>query len=453
MNGMGYTQFQGINCVYYEEQDCIRLIPATPEEKIIKFMNEHDFVFTYQSGIYKYNAYITKVQICSDYSIKLIPKYIFARNSDLLIHGFQMFGGAIDDFFNPSYYFFPKQQKGEEIGDLLYHKKHVDNWKIKLENVNLNISLSYGNVLANGVGSDMIVHPRLTINFDRDTNDLQFIYKVYLTVIRFFQIVRYDLNFGCCQTELIDSKGYSGGKFYHFDDYRHQHSTHSFYQNYSYYKPYIGTLLQFSANNINMPINHFPKSSFRFDKDSYSPELLVAIFGMFENEYNLLKNVYGIADTSRIQPIKDKLLNDVYEMSEQANTNEEKSFIDVVQTKIKEIGVEFGQTQKIRKVYSTLHNALKSSMENIFYLFDDETKNKLIEGNVAKISNELSTLRSKAAHGTYEMYNDKQAQMIRFLEVLSYAQMLKRATLCDKDIEIIIGLVFQCNFEYQKILS
>lgn len=51
------------------------------------------------------------------------------------------------------------------------------------------------------------------------------------------------------------------------------------------------------------------------------------------------------------------------------------------------------------------------------------------------------------------MYNDKQAQMIRFLEVLSYAQMLKRATLCDKDIEIIIGLVFQCNFEYQKILS
>ena len=82
------------------------------------------------------------------------------------------------------------------MGDVLYHKEYADSWNVSFEGRNFLISLSYGNVLSKGVGSDLMLHPKLNVHFDNKTNDIYFVYRAYSIVIKFLQIIRYDLNFG-----------------------------------------------------------------------------------------------------------------------------------------------------------------------------------------------------------------------------------------------------------------
>lgn len=43
-------------------------------------------------------------------------------------------------------------------------------------------------------------------------------------------------------------------------------------------------------------------------------------------------------------------------------------------------------------------------------------------------------------------FSDVDAQKIRFLEILTYSQLLKRIRLEDPDIERVIGALFGCNY-------
>ena len=64
-----------------------------------------------------------------------------------------------------------------------------------------------------------------------------------------------------------------------------------------------------------------------------------------------------------------------------------------------------------------------------------------------KIANFLVKERGKIAHGGFSgAFSDVDAQKIRFLEIITYAQLLKRIGLKETDIERVIGAVFGCNY-------
>lgn len=239
---MGYAKFKEIDCVFYEEKDAIRLISTNQSTNLVKYINERDLIFTYNRGVHKCTALIKKVDMTCDHNtIRLVPKYIYETIGDFkAIHGFNMVGDSLDDFFNPANYYLLKHRNGEKIGNLVYEKENVDVWKIKFEDIDISISLSYGEILNKGRHSDMMLHPKLNINFSKDTNDFNFIYRAYRVVVKFLQLVRYDLDIGWYSMSLIDDGGYECGKFYEIDTpYTKSYTSHQMELNYITYKPFI----------------------------------------------------------------------------------------------------------------------------------------------------------------------------------------------------------------------
>ena len=71
----------------------------------------------------------------------------------------------------------------------------------------------------------------------------------------------------------------------------------------------------------------------------------------------------------------------------------------------------------------------------------------LQDTDLKKIATFLAGQRGAVAHGGFSgTFSDLDAQKIRFLEILTYAQFLKRVGLGDADIERVIGALFGCNF-------
>lgn len=454
MNSMGYTKFKDIDCVFYEEKDCIRLIPTNQTDNIVKFLQEKDFIFTYYRNIHKCTAFIKKVEMTFDNkAIRLVPKYIFESIGEFrAIHGFNIVGDAFDDFFNPANYFLLKHRSGEEIGNLVYGRENVDVWKIKFENMNITISLSYGEILNRGRNSDLMLHPKLNINFDGVSNDLDFIYRAYKLIVKFIQLVRYDLDVGWYSMALVDDSGYECGKFYEIDTpYTKQYSGHQMELNYITYKPFIGRLLQFAADNFKMPLGHLPRSSLRVNFEEYDPMTFVTIFGSFEDECRAKKDLYIKADIATVEDIRKKLIKEVKKFSKIAQTVEEKTYIEKVISRIGTTDTGVGLKKKIVNSYNVLLNALESSVPNIFYLYDDDSKKNF---SIDKISDSLSDLRGAIAHGDFNgKFTEAQTRQIYFLEILVYAQMLKRAGLNDSEIELILGIIFSCNIKHYNIID
>lgn len=440
MNNMGYTKFKDIDCVYYEEQRAIRLIAIDQSIHLTSYLNEHDFPFVYNRGIYKCTAYIKNVLLTHDaFSIQLIPYCIFEIMGDCAeICGFSIIGNAIDDFFNPANYFYAKHKDTADIGELIYNRENVDLWKIKFENTNISISLSYGEILSNGIGSDLMLHPKINVNFPKGTNDLKFIYRIYNVVIKFLQMVRYDLDIGWYSMELIERNGLTCGRFYEVcSPYTNKCATHSFKLNYMSYKPFIGRLLQFVSDNQNISLVHLPQSSFRISQEDYTPLTFITIFGAFEKECKAKEDLYLKINPYPVDTIRSELLKDVEKLK--ATTEAEKAFIKKAVYNINKIDKEVGQKIKIVNSYNVLSPALKPLIPNILYLLHINDSGF----DIGALAEALSTLRGKIAHGeTNYVFDDLDIQKIRFLEILTYAQMLKRALLDDSEIEDVLKIVF-----------
>lgn len=452
MKSMGYTKFKNIDCVFYEESDAIRLIPVNHNEKIVKFINERDLVLTYNRNINKCTAFIKRADMCFDDSIRLVPKYIFETIGEIKsIHGFSIVGDAIDDFFNPTNYFSRKKINGETIGNVIYEREIVDCWKIKLEENFLTISLSYGEILKSGRRSDLMLHPKLNINFQNNTSDLEFIYRAYKVVVMFIQLVRYDLDIGWYSMTLVDERGFECGKFYELDN-PHMRSCvgHQMELNYITYKPFIGRLFQFVANNQTLSLNHLPQATLRANLDDYEPMICVSIFGAFEDECRENKEAYIKSNIVDVKNIRMRLMTEVNKILKSAQTKDEKHYIGKVISRIGTTDTSVGLKRKIVNAYHTLFPAIQSSVPNIFYLYSNEKKDSF---SIEKIADNLSELRGTIAHGEFNRkFTAEEIHMVYFLEVLVYSQLLKRARLQDAEIELILGIVFNCNEKYLKIV-
>ena len=452
MKETGQITLWNTEFVFVVDAENILLISKDKED--IKKINSHfddtNFIINYSPSVGNSTAFIERVQFGYNGAIKLFPKYIVDQCHTDSFAGFEITGEAIDDFFSPSRYFYDRREKDvTESVDFIYHSEIADKWTVTFEDQPITITLSYGDILRWGTASDLMLHPKLTVDFEQ-TSDTQYMYRVYSFVVRFLQLVRYDTKCGKLRVELFckeQEKMSYNGRLYDFSIDQSQFYKGNHEAEYGCYKPYIQRFLQFAADSPEYNFSHYPSNGIRYRGRHYSAVDFLNVFSAFESECHAASKLYENADTTKIQSVKDSLVALVEGYPSTDLSEEETEFLKNARENLIKQGTEFGQRKKLKIAYGILKEALESSIENIFYLPTFKCKGNLTKKQLGDVVELLVAQRGAIAHGRFVgMFSDFDAQKIHFLEILTYAQMLKRIGLENKDIERVIGVVFGCNY-------
>lgn len=183
-----------------------------------------------------------------------------------------------------------------------------------------------------------------------------------------------------------------------------------------------------------------------FGRD-YSSVDFMNIFAAFESECHAESDLYENVDATRVKCVKDDLIRQIVEYPKERLKQEEIEFLNNAKNRILQLGTQFGQNRKIINAYEIIHNAMDSSIKNIFYQPKFKLKGPLKENELKKIARYLVDQRGAIAHGIFDAnFSDIDAQQIRFLEILTYSQLLKRIGLDNLEVERVIGIIFCCNY-------
>lgn len=440
----GHLAFEGIECVYAKLDDSLIVTPKNESDvrAMFRYSTKTKFILEYEQHIYKKSlVYIEKILPRMDYSFSFLTKYTVNLLGDYEMNGFIITGDDIDVFFSPSRYFYEKKTNNETISELLYGKEEVNRFYFNYKEKTISVSLYYGEILKHGIASDLKLHPQLSIEFEK-TKDINFIYEVYLIIIKFLQIVRYQKNYNLMPAEVIGitekfPKSILGRLYvkpYRTKDYRKTSEI-----DYIYFEPFISQLLQLISDDESFSIRHLPLT----ESESYEYDVLryLSVFSAFEYECNKKPEEYVYTSDELLRNIKKDLMMTINLIRKSASNDKEKVFLDNARERVTQLGTQYGQEKKIINAYDSLQNIIHGSIQ---FLFPTGF-------NIKEVSSSLSKLRAKIAHDNlYRELTDKELLNIRFLDVLSYIMLLKRAGVDDCSIELIIGAVFHCNFKYMS---
>ena len=149
---LGYAKFEDIDCVFNEEQGNIMLIAKNEKDGklLVKADKKKNYFFEYAKSDCK-NCYAYIEDTVSDIfnkTINLKTKFIIKNFCNEPISCMEIIGEDVDEFFSPSRYFYTLSKKGLlKDQNLIYKQNKVDEWKIKFEDKDIIISLSFGNIL------------------------------------------------------------------------------------------------------------------------------------------------------------------------------------------------------------------------------------------------------------------------------------------------------------------
>lgn len=122
-------------------------------------------------------------------------------------------------------------------------------------------------------------------------------------------------------------------------------------------------------------------------------------------------------------------------------------FYNSVEERINQFGTQIGQEKKLLKAYDILAKALQSSMQNIFFMPSFRINEVPTQEDINTIAKTIMRFRGKVIHdGEKSSFSDDETPFVRFLEILVYSMILKRVGIPDEGIEVIIGVIFHCNY-------
>lgn len=457
MYSVGYVTFDNVDCVYTIDNAGIRLIPAQKEDirKLNRHFDDQNFLFYYSDEVDRNCiAHIDRVEMNGGHSLHLFPKYLLRLFNTNPISSMLITGASIDEVFHPAGYYYTKHEAGKKNEtDLTHDIEIADHWEITIDEKTVEVSLQYGGILHRGIASDMMLHPQLFATFP-PTTDYQFMFKVYTVIIRFMQLLQYNSNCGKCKVYLRGNEpDYNSGYLF---DWAFIEEKRRFYNEvqYRYFKPYMRNILQFSADNTSISLDYLPNAEYRWNRTDYTPQILTSLFAAFESEYKANIRAYETEPVEDYSNLKKEIIHKIQECTTSSMTDSEKEFLSKAGNTILNLGNQAGQTKKVKNVLHVLHNALRSSAEHLLIRGKIGTKNGFSEEEINRISKELVGLRALVSHEySLSAFDDLQAEFIHFLEILVHAQMLKRAGINDTGIELIIGIVFHCNYKYMEELQ
>jgi len=308
----------------------------------------------------------------------------------------------------------------------------------------ISAELSYGEILKSGVRSDLILHPTMELSFEK-TTDIEFVYGLYMVVLQFLQFSLHKQGYNM---HFIDLCGVIDGRESNLGClYNHLHiATHYrdiFETNYLFFDSYVENLLALFASDSKISINHFPSNGDSYHYDSIR---FASVFSAFEYECKAAPSLYSNASDQEVANMKRHLVDELNDIDVSDKTDAEKMFLSQAKNRIEQLWTEYGQVKKIENAFNVLQGALTGSLNQIFRNMEIESS---INKNIKKVAKDLSALRGKIIHGEMSYtFTDEEQRSIRFLDILSYSQTLKRANIPDEAIELIIGCVFYCNFKF-----
>ncbi len=435
--------FWGIDCIYVETQNGLKLYPINLNDigKLLQHTFNLDYNIRYKNFFNYYtdmsvhniqHIYLREFELCANYKI--------VRYDNTPVSMMEITGEAIDSLFNAmDYYYYHRNDNKEAKVNLLYDQDIVDKWKINNQEKEIIISLYYGEVLNSGNRSDAKIHPKLLISFS-ETNNANEIYEIYSIVKFFLQVVRYGFNIGNTQVYLFANKGTKKCKLGELIDFSiKDHDCAFSLVKYAHIRKHINSLLQFAADNHTMQIDFFPNEFRSIRNDPYNGMLFASIFAGFERECHNDKDMYEKVDDSHIRQKKQEIIDLIHRHKDEDEDN--KWFYSGIEERINQFGTQMGQERRIINAYQVLSNALCRFMNHVFFTpltgFDNPAP------DIKEIAKSLSRYRGKVIHdGEKTTFSIDEIPYVHFLEILVYSMILKRASLPDKEIETLVGVVF-----------
>ena len=439
---IGYLDFYGEKCVYIQEDMNYILVPVNEGANIQRHFMEENYLLPFSSGVDKHCIASVKRQIGSGLnSVCLNLNYIFKSLDDKEIDGFVLVGNEIDEFFSPLEYYFRLKRRNEyQSSDLLYGQDAVAQYHFTCEGIPIQIELVYGNVLREGIRTDLTVHPQLIVTF-AGTKNTDFLFHVYSTIVRFLQVVHRKTAYNLKNLQLfhntesgISYTGFMFGSLYN-RDYRPSSRIDA---SFIYYGDKIGNMLSIIADEDAFPIRHLSLTGNNVYE--YSTERLGAVSAAFEYEYG--KTPIYPQKSNLFCPEAKRSIIDLIDKIQSDETGFDQ-FKELAKNNIGNLGTQPGLKSKIMSAYNTNFKALESSLD--FLLARHKSPEKAATCFV--------NLRGKVLHKeTGYVFNDFETESIRFIEILQYVMFLKRAKYTDQEIELLLGPLYYCNDVYMKHL-
>lgn len=437
------SKINDINCILTIESDEAFVFPLNrlDSSSLYEYISKQktNIRIYYDHPIFKKSFLSIKKILSWDFSIiKLSIEYYFNCLEDDYIHSFELSGDQLDWFFNPlDYYFRLKSNNGKMPEDLLYNSEIVKKYSFKFERQEIKVEVSFGEILKKGVLSDLQIHAQLKVMFN-ETNNFDFIYRVYLIIVKFINIVSYQTNFNHKKVELFGKsksseqslKGYLKVKKYSVTP-PDNHVSNLLRT----WDPYIESLFELIVKDKNISVHHLPQDRYTIYKTRISR--FSSIFAAFEVEFKKQYNNRVSDETkNNLLNIKDSFNKYLNERLTSSQSSDEKWFINEVKKRADQIGLSKGQSAKLKIAYEDnieiFSNSFNFSKEKGF-LFN-QTMNK------------INKLRGLIVHENYIPSDiDNYEKHVLFIEILTLILFLRRLKMNSSEIEKVIGNIFMDN--------
>lgn len=435
---IGHVDFFNHSCIYIQDDMELLIVPSDAKDNILPLDSKYDYKLQFvdslkQTGI----ASIKRGSAGLDNCIRLELDYIAKLVYSAFIDEFIMVGNEIDEFFSPLEHYFPLKHNDKYVpSDLLYGHETAASYQFVVENICINVSLVFGNVLSNGIRSDLTIHPQLIIRFEK-SQDIDFAFRVSNIVKTFLQFVLRKRKLNLKALDLYNTTdekksyvGYLFSSMFNVDLHSNTRPDASF----RCYGKKIENILSLISSDKSFPINHLNEE--HHNPFYYTAERFGALCSAFEYEYGQSIDTYTKIGCE-YDEIREKLISSLETVD--IRDNIEKQFQKDAIEKIKSLGKQHGFKRKIITAYQTNESALNKSINNIL------SREKSIE----KIARQLSDLRGKVLHNEMGyQFSEQEIEAIRFLEILQFVMTLRRAEYLDSEIEIIVGALYHCNILY-----
>lgn len=435
---VGYMNIFDIDCTYTMNDNYIYVIPKNKNDKSklwsrvsngINMLEDYSelgekHIFFIKNTSLGLNSLIFEL----DFLIYVIAEY---KVNQVIISC-----NDLDKFVKPSGIYYAKRNRNREElkQDLLYHSDIIREFEFTAFGKLISGKFVIGEILRNGIASDLKLHAKLKLSFE-ETDDYSFIYYICSIVKKFLQIALYNKDINLTRIELA---GNTESHPFSYIGNLHIKSTSSSINElhgteYLIIQDYIEDYFKLLVEDNELYVKHLPgetQSRFTSDIARY-----LNIYSAFENEYKKLPKKLRKKDDTPYRQIKQFAINALDSID--TNNEDEKLFIKQSKERVRQIGTQYGERDRIINAFSIFKENLE---ESITWYFNKESF------DITIIANSLSKTRDSIVHNNLDReLTDSEIKNIRLLEWLTYSMLLKRIGLnCDL-IQIVLGAVFSCN--------
>ena len=449
MQDNGFFELDGTHYVFYINGTSILLFPRIPEEFSPPSLYPGDDPYYIdlmgsrgiRGAIWTHSANIEHTRMPFNDVIELHAKYVYSRWVGSTIGGMDFFGEAIDDLFFIDNITLPVENKFNhtETGSNI-----IGTWNVIYRKRQLQIFLLFDNTLSFRGRNTLEFHPIIRVLVP-GKEDFEILSGVYESILNFIRLIRYRIPCGNVETKLIDNSENHNRIGFMLTGKENL----TFKKRYalgclSFWSPYIQNLLQFVFADEELNLSHFPVDDFHFSPHDFDPVTVSRLFTAFENECHKNKSTYEEVDSTTIEEVKARIIEEIKNEKKDTQTEEENKFVDDCIDRIYQLGTSIGQKAKILRAFESVYPVLQKYLPYLLNRVCDTEE--AIKKLAKKLLSSVPSLRATILHdGNNSLISQDQANALVTLELIVYIQMLRRANIEDKDIEVLIGFVFELN--------